>query len=195
MANHKQIKVYNPIDDCITEIDEGIVELVQLLWDLSFETDNSCQELEPGIMWISLLNYDAEEFLTVIASRREEDLETEDLSSSMYWRMRDPALEGSWDYRVSLHDSAEVWDDESDAHIFDGDSEITLFVSIKFPVSDYDEILERLKQYAASVSEGPGVPVVNKEPKLGRNDPCWCGSGKKYKKCHLELDRAEGSRR
>jgi len=22
------------------------------------------------------------------------------------------------------------------------------------------------------------------EQKLGRNDPCWCGSGKKYKKCH-----------
>ena len=20
--------------------------------------------------------------------------------------------------------------------------------------------------------------------KPGRNDPCWCGSGKKYKKCH-----------
>jgi SEC-C motif len=24
----------------------------------------------------------------------------------------------------------------------------------------------------------------------GRNTPCWCGSGKKYKKCHLEADRA-----
>jgi len=24
--------------------------------------------------------------------------------------------------------------------------------------------------------------------RLGRNDPCWCGSGKKYKKCHLEAD-------
>src|SRR5213594_2263899 len=24
--------------------------------------------------------------------------------------------------------------------------------------------------------------------KLGRNDPCHCGSGKKYKKCHLEAD-------
>ncbi len=23
---------------------------------------------------------------------------------------------------------------------------------------------------------------------LGRNDDCWCGSGKKYKKCHLEFD-------
>ena len=26
------------------------------------------------------------------------------------------------------------------------------------------------------------------EPKLGRNEPCWCGSGKKYKKCHLDSD-------
>jgi uncharacterized protein YecA (UPF0149 family) len=26
------------------------------------------------------------------------------------------------------------------------------------------------------------------EPKLGRNEPCWCGSGKKYKKCHLDAD-------
>ena len=27
-------------------------------------------------------------------------------------------------------------------------------------------------------------PVVHKAPKLGRNDPCFCGSGKKFKKCH-----------
>jgi preprotein translocase subunit SecA len=26
--------------------------------------------------------------------------------------------------------------------------------------------------------------VKRDEPKIGRNDPCWCGSGKKYKKCH-----------
>ncbi|WP_320533905.1 SEC-C metal-binding domain-containing protein [Robbsia andropogonis] len=26
------------------------------------------------------------------------------------------------------------------------------------------------------------VPVKN-EPKMGRNDPCPCGSGRKYKKC------------
>ena len=24
--------------------------------------------------------------------------------------------------------------------------------------------------------------------KIGRNDPCWCGSGKKYKSCHLAFD-------
>jgi hypothetical protein len=30
--------------------------------------------------------------------------------------------------------------------------------------------------------------LVKTGPKLGRNDPCWCGSGKKYKKCHLGKD-------
>ncbi len=28
-----------------------------------------------------------------------------------------------------------------------------------------------------------GVPYVREAPKIGRNDPCPCGSGKKYKKC------------
>jgi|GEM_PF-4815505 len=30
----------------------------------------------------------------------------------------------------------------------------------------------------------PPEPYVRTEPKTGRNDPCPCGSGKKYKKCH-----------
>ena len=27
-------------------------------------------------------------------------------------------------------------------------------------------------------------PYRRETPKLGRNDPCHCGSGRKYKKCH-----------
>ncbi len=30
--------------------------------------------------------------------------------------------------------------------------------------------------------------VRRARPKIGRNDPCWCGSGKKYKKCHMSAD-------
>ncbi len=30
---------------------------------------------------------------------------------------------------------------------------------------------------------GKPQPVVKKDKKVGRNDPCPCGSGKKYKKC------------
>jgi preprotein translocase subunit SecA len=32
------------------------------------------------------------------------------------------------------------------------------------------------------------TPHVRQGPKLGRNDPCWCGSGKKYKHCHGALE-------
>ncbi|HEY6475362.1 MAG TPA: SEC-C metal-binding domain-containing protein, partial [Polyangia bacterium] len=31
---------------------------------------------------------------------------------------------------------------------------------------------------------GEAKPIRRNEPKVGRNDPCPCGSGKKYKKCH-----------
>jgi preprotein translocase subunit SecA len=30
--------------------------------------------------------------------------------------------------------------------------------------------------------------IVREGPKLGRNDPCWCGSGKKFKQCHGRLE-------
>ncbi len=36
---------------------------------------------------------------------------------------------------------------------------------------------------APSVQEQETV-VKSEREKIGRNDPCWCGSGKKYKKCH-----------
>ncbi|MDQ4132389.1 MAG: preprotein translocase subunit SecA [Actinomycetota bacterium] len=40
-------------------------------------------------------------------------------------------------------------------------------------------------QTAAAEEEAVQVPVVKSEhEKLGRNQPCWCGSGKKFKMCH-----------
>lgn len=35
----------------------------------------------------------------------------------------------------------------------------------------------------------PQEPIV-KEKRPGRNEACWCGSGTKYKKCHLNEDQA-----
>ncbi|MEO0339542.1 MAG: preprotein translocase subunit SecA, partial [Bacteroidota bacterium] len=42
------------------------------------------------------------------------------------------------------------------------------------------------RRAAASAGRGPSKPqtVRRTEKKVGRNDPCPCGSGKKYKKCH-----------
>jgi preprotein translocase subunit SecA len=39
-----------------------------------------------------------------------------------------------------------------------------------------------------ALSDGTGslaqAPAVNEHKDIGRNDPCWCGSGKKFKRCH-----------
>ena len=32
--------------------------------------------------------------------------------------------------------------------------------------------------------QGQSVTMMRTSPKIGRNDPCPCGSGKKYKNCH-----------
>jgi preprotein translocase subunit SecA len=44
----------------------------------------------------------------------------------------------------------------------------------------------------AESSDGPAerrsVTVRRERPKIGRNELCWCGSGKKYKKCHMGAD-------
>ncbi|EKM22019.1 MULTISPECIES: preprotein translocase subunit SecA [Vibrio] len=36
--------------------------------------------------------------------------------------------------------------------------------------------------------EGSNQPMVREERKVGRNEPCPCGSGKKYKQCHGKID-------
>ena len=41
---------------------------------------------------------------------------------------------------------------------------------------------------AAGATKGNHTPIVRAGPKVGRNDPCHCGSGKKYKKCHMAAD-------
>jgi preprotein translocase subunit SecA len=54
--------------------------------------------------------------------------------------------------------------------------------NVRYQHADYDEAL-------AAVAEAPAVaasppPFTRAGQKVGRNDPCPCGSGKKYKHCH-----------
>jgi hypothetical protein len=47
-------------------------------------------------------------------------------------------------------------------------------------------LLDTLKKITLGADEAP-IPV------LGRNDSCWCGSGEKYKRCHLAEDERKRS--
>ena len=54
--------------------------------------------------------------------------------------------------------------------------------NVQYHHADYDEALA-----AANPDRDTSQPVQNLAPKAGRNDPCPCGSGKKYKHCHGKL--------
>ncbi|MGL6042108.1 MAG: SEC-C metal-binding domain-containing protein, partial [Deefgea sp.] len=44
--------------------------------------------------------------------------------------------------------------------------------------------VEDIMYFVLEEKFGKVEQVVREEPKIGRNDPCHCGSGKKFKKCH-----------
>ena len=54
----------------------------------------------------------------------------------------------------------------------------------------YQEQMSQAGYQMVQRDQGKGVELRRELPKVGRNDPCPCGSGKKYKHCHLRQDRA-----
>ncbi len=59
-----------------------------------------------------------------------------------------------------------------------------LLENVQYHHADYDEVLGS----AGTDEAKPAKPVENFGPKVGRNDVCPCGSGKKYKHCHGRLN-------
>ena len=63
----------------------------------------------------------------------------------------------------------------------------------KIDTSKLREVKSDFSQYSSTVSTSDGqrkVEPVRVEKKVGRNDPCPCGSGKKYKHCHGRYESA-----
>ena len=62
--------------------------------------------------------------------------------------------------------------------------------NVQYHHADYNEALGGADAEAHAADAGsapPPQPFVREGQKIGRNDPCWCGSGKKFKQCHGKL--------
>ena len=59
--------------------------------------------------------------------------------------------------------------------------------NVQYQHADYDEALANPQSDEEAALLASGQPVVRDGIKVGRNDPCPCGSGKKYKQCHGQL--------
>lgn len=72
------------------------------------------------------------------------------------------------------------------------------YVAPEAIVQKMQDLIHQRKEEAAErerLASMPKQPYRREEPRVGRNDPCPCGSGKKYKKCHMgkDLDDAAAS--
>jgi uncharacterized protein len=54
------------------------------------------------------------------------------------------------------------------------------------PLADLDEAIDDLVASVLDLADisRPRRPAERSTPKVGRNDPCYCGSGRKFKQCH-----------
>jgi len=63
--------------------------------------------------------------------------------------------------------------------------------NVQYQHADFDEALASPQEDFSDeekVQLASGAPIVREGIKVGRNDPCPCGSGKKYKQCHGSLN-------
>jgi preprotein translocase subunit SecA len=120
----------------------------------------------------------------------------EELREGIYLRgygQQDPLVA----YKREAHDYFE----QMQARVATGVAQTVLRVSVKTAAQAEQEEQHQGQAPQQTSTSGNGTTVTGRanlrtnrdeqvpvttgaKAKLGRNDPCWCGSGKKFKKCH-----------
>jgi preprotein translocase subunit SecA len=106
--------------------------------------------------------------------KQEYKREAFELFSGMLDRIRDDVVKVLMTVRIQSQEQvAQAEAEAAQPHVH----------NVQYQHADYDEAL------ASGQDDRPPVqqPTRNAMPKVGRNDPCPCGSGKKYKQCHGKL--------
>uniref|UniRef100_UPI003340D892 preprotein translocase subunit SecA n=1 Tax=Castellaniella defragrans TaxID=75697 RepID=UPI003340D892 len=100
------------------------------------------------------------------------------LFSDMLDRVRNETVRVLMTVRIQSPEQIEVEEPESPA-----------LENVRYHHADYDAALrgEDLEPDQPAAGQRRAAGVLGGAPKVGRNDPCPCGSGKKYKHCHGRL--------
>jgi preprotein translocase subunit SecA len=112
--------------------------------------------------------------------KQEYKREAFELFSGMLDRVRDDVVRVLMTVRIQTQEEIEQAEAEA--------ARAVQMQNVQYQHTDYEEAKseETQTQRRAVAQEHPGT-LRNAAPKVGRNDPCPCGSGKKYKHCHGQL--------
>jgi preprotein translocase subunit SecA len=112
--------------------------------------------------------------------KQEYKREAFELFSGMLDRVRDDVVRVLMTVRIQTQEEIEQAEAEA--------ARAVQMQNVQYQHTNYEEAQseETQSQRQAVAQEHPGT-LRNAAPKVGRNDPCPCGSGKKYKHCHGQL--------
>lgn len=110
--------------------------------------------------------------------KQEYKREAFELFSDMLDRVRDDVIRLLMTVRIQTQEEIEQAEQEA--------AQAVQMQNVQYQHTDYQEAEQQAQQPASQASDHPGT-LRNVLPKVGRNDACPCGSGKKYKHCHGQL--------
>jgi hypothetical protein len=101
------------------------------------------------------------------------------------WRALDAACAAE---EEDEDDDEEDWDDEEDEEYWDDEDEDDFDEDDEDRDEDAHDDEDSGPRLAGDIDDrfSPPQPIRREQPPVGRNDPCPCGSGKKFKKCCLK---------
>jgi preprotein translocase subunit SecA len=110
--------------------------------------------------------------------KQEYKREAFELFSDMLDRVRDDVIRLLMTVRIQTQEEIQQAEQEA--------AQAVQMQNVQYQHTDYQEAEQQAQEPASQASDHPGT-VRNILPKVGRNDACPCGSGKKYKHCHGQL--------
>ena len=112
--------------------------------------------------------------------KQEYKREAFELFSGMLDRVRDDVIRVLMTVRIQTQEEVEQAEREAER--------AAQMQNVQYQHTDYAEApAEDTQSESRAVAEEHPGTLRNVAPKIGRNDPCPCGSGKKYKHCHGQL--------
>lgn len=148
-SNHKQTLIFCPAYRKAIEVDAGIAPLLLTLWDAGIFTCNSCEEIEPGIIWIEFYSTkDTEKLLLIIIKSLDDQIHNH------------PEANDWFCYRILGHngDNLKPWRYESHPNVYPArcnqrqiypknlkSCKVELSVSLRFPKEDYPILIDNLR--------------------------------------------------
>ncbi len=172
IADDRSLNIYvrlAAIDALIVRAIEGdsaIADVTKYVFDLAMQSGDTLSRRLASVTKQASMNeyWVFFNFLIVLLA---------DLGAIQYWEQFE-----AWDRAGLIHPNHETL----------SDLQKRMFASVDVrragmfkPFYVYDTV-EEMSGWACF--DEPTLPYVRALPKVGRNDPCHCGSGKKFKKCH-----------